>query len=302
MRYGTRDEFDYFECATCGCIQIAAVPENLSEFYPLDYWVGGTSPRRRISGIKRWAARSLSRYYLTGRGVMGRALAQKYPAAVFLEWASRAEVGLDSSILDIGCGGGDLLLNMWNNGFTQLAGVDPFIDKDVHYPGGPHLLKRDIFSLDGRYDLIMMHHSFEHVSDPSRTLSHVATLLNPQGCLLIRTPLAESYAWRAYGVDWVQLDPPRHLFVHTIRSVQEVAGQSGLVVREVCFDSDELQFVGSELYRRDIPLIRTGDYFAGGGDRVFSCSDIEAMRAKAHELNVAGDGDQGCLYLTKRQD
>ena len=37
MMYGTREAFGYFECSSCGCLQIAEVPADLARFYPADY-------------------------------------------------------------------------------------------------------------------------------------------------------------------------------------------------------------------------------------------------------------------------
>ncbi len=38
MMFGTRNEFLYWECLTCGCLQIANLPEHLEEYYPSDYY------------------------------------------------------------------------------------------------------------------------------------------------------------------------------------------------------------------------------------------------------------------------
>ena len=37
MMFGVRDEFEYFECSNCGCVQIAEVPSNLAKYYPAEY-------------------------------------------------------------------------------------------------------------------------------------------------------------------------------------------------------------------------------------------------------------------------
>ena len=34
MMFGTRESFIYFRCSSCGCIQIAEVLQDMSEFYP----------------------------------------------------------------------------------------------------------------------------------------------------------------------------------------------------------------------------------------------------------------------------
>ncbi len=35
--YGLGDEYPYFECSLCGCLQIGQIPEDLSRAYPSGY-------------------------------------------------------------------------------------------------------------------------------------------------------------------------------------------------------------------------------------------------------------------------
>ena len=38
MMFGTRDSFTYLECSNCGCLQIKQVPDDLSKYYPDNYY------------------------------------------------------------------------------------------------------------------------------------------------------------------------------------------------------------------------------------------------------------------------
>jgi hypothetical protein len=38
MMFGFRDEFKYFKCSFCGCLQIVEYPEDLSGYYPETYY------------------------------------------------------------------------------------------------------------------------------------------------------------------------------------------------------------------------------------------------------------------------
>jgi hypothetical protein len=38
MMFGFRDEFTYFECSKCGCLQIAEIPINMEKYYPSNYY------------------------------------------------------------------------------------------------------------------------------------------------------------------------------------------------------------------------------------------------------------------------
>ena len=187
-------------------------------------------------------------------GPAGRRSALPLPGAAYHHWLRHSGVGVDSAILDVGCGAGKLLHKLRNDGFRDLHGVDPYLPAEVHEPG-LRIVRRQVSEMDGAYDLVMLHHSLEHIPDQVQALREAARLARPTGTVLVRIPVADSWAWRHYGVDWVQLDALRHLYLHTRRSLETVAAAAGLRLARVLHDSEPLQFWGSELYRRDIPLL-----------------------------------------------
>ncbi len=123
------------------------------------------------------------------------------------------------NVLDLGCGAGVILLWMHMAGYPMLTGADPFLPEERELAPGVRLMARGHDQLNGRFDWIMMHHSFEHVPDPGATLSSAARLLAPGGRVLIRMPITGTAAWRAYGVNWAQLDAPRHLTLLTLPAI-----------------------------------------------------------------------------------
>ena len=146
----------------------------------------------------------------------------------------------------------------------------------------------------------MTHHSFEHMQDPLEVLKRFYQLLKPDRFLLIRVPIVSSFAWRHYGVHWVAIDAPRHLYLHSLKSVEMLSKRAGFRLIDVVFDSTEFQFIGSELYLRDIPLSDSDTYGRNSKNSIFSQNQIEAYRQKANELNLRNDGDQACIYLYKQ--
>ena len=38
MMFGFREEFNYFECSKCKCIQISEIPDNMHKYYPSNYY------------------------------------------------------------------------------------------------------------------------------------------------------------------------------------------------------------------------------------------------------------------------
>ena len=117
----------------------------------------------------------------------------------------------------------------------------------------------------------------------------------PGGHLLLRVPLADSWARRVYGPAWVQLDAPRHLHLHTRQSIDVLARRFGLRVVHVTDDSGPFQIWGSELYRRGESFVGAGR----GGLRVLGWRERFAMRKRARKLARQGLGDQACFYLQR---
>lgn len=307
MMYGLRDTFPYIECAACGCVQIQQVPADLSRYYPSDYW---SFEKDRMAGIglrlglSRTLRRRRTRYWLTpGRDVIGWLLAGRSEIPRHLSWARRAGVrSPDVAVLDIGCGLGDRLLSLREDGFSNLAGADPFIAEDVAYEGGVHVRRCDLCDVQGTYDYITLHHSFEHMPDPMMAMRQLRRLLRDDGTALIRIPVASSDAWRRYGVNWVQLDAPRHLFLHTVRSIEHLAAAAGMQVADVQHDSDMFQFWGSEQYLKDIPLYDERSFERNPDRSIFSAEQLGAFKAEAARLNRLGRGDQACFYLRMAPD
>jgi SAM-dependent methyltransferase len=304
MMFGWRDEFDYLECGGCGCLQLSNVPLDLGHYYPDDYYPS-MSQETRTTGLKKLLWHHRASYCLTGRGLIGRALVKKYgrpSAGIFgrpdyYRWLSKCGVDFSSPILDVGCGSGVLLFRLHNDGFTNLTGVDPFMKQSIKNRPGFVIKKQHLFDVEQEFDLVMLHHTFEHMPEPAKVLGHIRQILRPAGHALIRIPVASSFAYRAYGANWAQLDAPRHLFLHSVKSVRLLAQQVGLGVREVVFDSDEFQFWASEQYVRDIPLKDRRSYAVSPRESMFSEREIDAFRRRADELNTRGDGDSACFYL-----
>lgn len=300
MMFGYRDEFGYFECAKCGCLQIEHIPEDLSKYYPENYYSFKHLDCSRDNFLKSYLRHQKAKYSLHGNNFLGAILSKVYGTPEYYQWLKRASVGFDSEILDVGCGTGGLLLRMQPQGFVKLTGADPYIEHDIFYKNGVKVLKRDVDEINQQFDFIMLHHSFEHIADPLPMLKELHRILRQGGYLLIRIPVASSYAWRTYGVDWVQLDAPRHLFLHTPKSIKLLATQSGFQLEDVVFDSTDFQFWGSEQYIKGVHLMDENSlYIENPKASIFSKGQIRSFRKRAMELNEVGDGDQACFYLHK---
>jgi SAM-dependent methyltransferase len=213
-----------------------------------------------------------------------------------LQAFSRLGVKHDARILDVGCGSGVLLADLKELGYENLLGLDRFIPQAIIDKHRGKIVKGELRDLRGTiWDVITFNHSFEHMADQSEILQAAANLLAPAGRCLVRIPVL-GWAWKHYGVNWAQIDAPRHLFLHTVKSFRLLAASAGLEVVDIAYDSNEFQFWVSELYSRNISL---SSIDASKPQKIFSRSELQKFRATSRELNAKGLGDAGCFTLRK---
>lgn len=296
MMFGFRDTFAYVECAACGCLQIEAVPRDIERYYPKEYY---SFRRSDEAPLKQFLKRQRARHAIGRWNLVGWALSAVFGPPPYARWVRASGTGIHDPVLDVGCGSGVLLRSMRQAGFDDLTGVDPYVSANHATGHGIRILRRTLAETEGLYRLILFNHSFEHLEDPEGALRESRRLLLPEGVLLLRLPVAGSAAWRRYGADWVQLDAPRHFFLHTEASIRTLAARTGFEVVRVEWDSDAFQFWGSEQYARDIPLNDPRSYARNPGDSIFSKRAIREFEARAREWNERGEGDAACFYLRR---
>ncbi len=302
MMLGLRDKHTYFECVDCGCLQIKDIPKNIQEYYPNEdyYSYDAVAP---VTGIKGALIKKRDYYAATGKGIIGK-LMQRLQPHDKLPSLQYAKLTPDSKILDVGCGAGHLLHSLKEAGFKNLLGIDPFNREEIQYDNGLRIEQKSIHELprediEGDWDLVMFNHSYEHVFDQQDVLEKTYKLLKPGGICMIRVPTVTSWAWRSYGVDWVQLDAPRHFFLHSLKSMHLLAEQAGFKLEEVIYDSFAFQSWGSVQYQQDIALHDDNSYAVNPEKSIFTKADIQEFESLSKELNKSKSGDQAAFYLRK---
>lgn len=299
MMFGLRDEFTYFECSDCGCLQIAEVPKNMRKYYPSNYY----SLKKELSDnfVKRILKGQRNKYALFRKGIIGKLIYKIYPNSLF-NMIGLLKVNYNSRILDIGCGAGNLLCSLNEIGFKNLLGLEPYINKEI-INGDVKILKKSVHELldNQKFDLIISNHSFEHIPDQLATLLKVRKILSGNGTCLVRMPVKTEYIWKRYGVNWVQIDAPRHLFIHTPESFRILVDSTGLIINDVIYDSNEFQFWGSEQYKKDISLKAENSYSINSKKSIFSKKDIMVYKRLAKKLNIQKQGDQAIFILRRNE-
>lgn len=298
MMYGLRERFSYLECSACGCLQLVEAPSDMSRYYPADYYSFDANVAVAIPAWRRWLTKKRYAQELFGNSMLGSLLNQYRGRPPVPLWLQSLQLRPDDRILDVGCGSGSLLRELYTMGFRHLHGVDPYVKNPVH-DEQIQIFQKQLHDMRGTYDVIMFHHAFEHLSNPLEILQQVSALLASGGSAIIRIPLMGKYVWRTYGVDWAAIDAPRHFFLHTEKSIQHLAQAVGFTLEQLVYDSTAFQFWGSEQIRQEIPIRDPRSYATTRDFSLFTEQQMQGFRATAKRLNDERDGDQGCFVLRK---
>jgi SAM-dependent methyltransferase len=205
-------------------------------------------------------------------------------------------------VLEVGCGNGYYLLKLFELGYTRLWGVDPFMQDNAVRTFPVRLERRSLLDVDpaeGPVDAILFSHSLEHIAEQHETIARARELLVPGGLCLVGLPTVSSWAWDHYRADWAQLDAPRHLYLHSRRSLVALAERHGFAVERVVDDSTAFQFWGSEQNRMGVPLASATSWQTSPRRSAFTHEQIRNFDERAVELNKQGCGDQFSAYLRK---
>ncbi len=190
-------------CAS-GLIMLNPRPES-SEI-AVHYRSGPYDPYRHANGNS-----SLSeRVFLAARSLL-----LGYRASLILKGAFKPLEKL--SILEIGCATGELLHFFHRSKgipLDHLAGVEPDAESAAY--------AREVFGLSvspflqngypKKFDRLVLWHTLEHIHALHETLQGAASLLEPNGVLVLALPNPSGSGANSYRENWIAWDAPRHLF------------------------------------------------------------------------------------------
>jgi len=299
MMFGLGDIYDYFQCSVCKCLQISEMTKDLDFKYPPNYYsYNMQSSKAKHGRIGRFIRRKRNQSAVFKKKGIGKVINDIVPNKE-LAFLSEVAINNDTSILDVGCGDGKLLYELKEIGLDNILGIDPFINRDITYDNGLQIKKVDIGQTKCCWDIIMFNHSLEHILDPLEALLKAKDKLHETGVIIIRTPVADTFAWEKYGTEWVQIDAPRHVHVFSLKSLGILVNNVGMNIYDVIYDSTEFQFWGSEQYMRRVPLYSGDSYLVNPKNSFITRRQMGKFKSLSRLLNKEERGDQVIAYIRK---
>jgi SAM-dependent methyltransferase len=141
--------------------------------------------------------------------------------------------GGPGSLLDVGCGGGELLQAAAMRGW-RVAGVDPIAQAveraRIRVPGADIRvgLTSDAGFAERSFDVVSAFHVLEHLPDARGFLHEIARFARPGGLVVIESPNFASMSRRRQGEGWIHLRRLEHLVHYTPQTVRVALRAAGL--------------------------------------------------------------------------
>jgi 2-polyprenyl-3-methyl-5-hydroxy-6-metoxy-1,4-benzoquinol methylase len=222
LRYGTSDEmFTIVRCKKCKLVYINPRPTKgeTYKYYPEKYRTRETikSENKIKKRMKKYETKRTAFFF-------------KNP------WFMKFQPGI--TVLDIGCGAGELLLRLKELG-CNAYGID--IDEITSkYLSGRMNLNVTTCDIDngtsfptGFFDVIIMRHSLEHVHNPVNVIHEVRRIMKPRGSLVVGVPNIDSLISKITREKWKDLDIPRHLFHFNPLTISALLHNSGYSIESI---------------------------------------------------------------------
>ena len=223
------EEFDLLRDQTKDLLVTKPKPADLSPYYQSTEYISHTDSNKGIiSRLYQW----VKKYTISGKVKM------------FLKFASE-----DKTLLDVGAGTGDLLLEAQKKGFTTY-GVEP--NENARMKARTKGLNlHEQYPVNRKFKIISLWHVLEHLDEPDHEMARLKSLLADDGVLFVAVPNYNSYDANFYKEYWAAYDVPRHLWHFSRTAMSNLCEKHGLSILEVkpmVFDAFYVSLL-SEKYR-----------------------------------------------------
>ena len=232
----TKGQFELVECQHCHVVRTEPLldDDRLGEYYTQSYYGSG---ERKFSPFVEALTRCSSFY--RAKSLLARVRARQ-----------DATRSAPVRVLDVGCGRAALLMTLDQLG-CECYGVERenFETLDISQSIRLYRQHLEAVHFESRFfDVVVMWHALEHMSDPAAILAESARILRPGGLLALAVPNFDSFQRRLFGAHWFHLDLPRHTHHfgrQTILSSLRETGFRILSTTTFCLEQNPYGFVQS---------------------------------------------------------
>lgn len=244
MVFGSREEFPYILCSSCGSLSIEKIPSQELLLSLYSRYPNLAKSQFTQSYWQKW----IKSYVLSHDNFIAKCLLKLLNSYDDLRIKALFpyKIPKTAKILDVGSGSGSLISELRDLGYKHCLGIDPFLDNDLSLCCGGEILSIDILEFkptasnfgagenhdDFLFDWIFFHHSFEHVPNPAEVLKKIENLLTPGGICLLRFPRIESYSFSRFKGDWEGIHSPFHFFLPSYKGMQHLLQNTSMEIIE----------------------------------------------------------------------
>jgi 2-polyprenyl-3-methyl-5-hydroxy-6-metoxy-1,4-benzoquinol methylase len=222
----TQEDFTIVQCTHCGLKFTNPRPNDaeIGRYYESEDYI---SHSNTSNGLVNTAYQAVRTYTIRQKTHLYHKLAGNQP----------------KTVLDYGCGTGELLKSLKNSGWDTL-GIEPG-DKPREFAireNKLHVKTPDALPAieTGAMTIISMWHVLEHVHRLNETVAELKRILSENGTLIVAVPNSDSYDSRHYKQFWAAYDLPRHLYHFNKTTITELFKRHNMLVEQVkpmIFDS-----------------------------------------------------------------
>lgn len=216
--YISLDDFSYYSCNNCRGIYIHPIPKNLDKYYFKNYRKYNSFFQKLISYMNYLKVNKTKRFFHSQNK--------------------------KKTALEIGFGNANLIQNFDNN--YKKVGVErkDFIDNNKNSTKNFDEIFTSLADLKGKYDVIFMINSLEHLSNPRQFFDILNYNLNHNGVCIITVQNIQSLQSLISKQLWFHLDPPRHITQYTKDFFIKFAKDNNFKIVSIRNDSFLYEFVG----------------------------------------------------------
>lgn len=166
------------------------------------------------------------------------------------------------TLLEIGCGVGDFLHEMEQNGWN-CTGIEPSKEAKAiakNRVKAKLLDPNEIVTLeDESFDLITLWHVLEHVDNLKEEVMHLQRLLKKGGRLVLALPNFKSADAEFYKEYWAAYDVPRHLNHFCKESINNIFKTTKLKLKKtdkLVWDAYYISYMSEKYKNHTLPLLK----------------------------------------------